>query len=113
VAIAALALLGVRVHTADAGCDLIPQSQPIFRGSLGSLDRPFAAPGDFVELHVRQTLCDQASPGLPVSVDDVIVTLVFEPITGPKRVVVLTTQPCGNPTLLQSLATCDATPNVS
>ena len=41
---------------ARAGCDLIPQAQPIFRGSLGSLDRPFASPGDFVELHVRPTI---------------------------------------------------------
>lgn len=109
----AIALVGIRPDTARSGCDLIPQAQPIFRGSLGSLDRPFAGPGDFVELHVRPTICDQASPGLPVSVDDVVVTLLFEPINGPKRAVVLTTQSCANATLVQSMATCDAAPNVS
>src|SRR6266404_433746 len=49
---------------AHAGCNLLPQAQPIFRGALGTLDRPFAGPGDFVELHVRPTICDRTSPGL-------------------------------------------------
>jgi hypothetical protein len=107
-----LALVAVRPDVAGAGCDLIPQSQPIFRGTLGTLDRPFAGPGDFVELHVRPTICDQASPGLPPSVDDLVVTLVFQPISGPKRVVVLTTQSCGDAGLAAELGACDASPGV-
>ncbi len=106
-------LLACGSGTVHAGCDLIPQAQPIFRGSLGTVDRPFAGPGDFVELHVRPQICDQASPGLPASVDDVVVTLLFQPISGPRRVVVLTTQSCADVGLVQELATCDATPNVS
>ncbi len=98
---------------ARSGCDLIPQSQPIFRGALGTLDRPFAGPGDFVELHVRPLICDQTSPGLPPSVDDLVVTLVFEPLSGPKRAVVLTTQSCADTTVAAKLGACDATPGVS
>ena len=108
--VASIALAPRVLH---AGCDLIPQAQPIFRGALGSLDRPFAGPGDFVELHVRPTICDQASPGLPASVDDLVVTLLFEPISGPKRVVVLTTQACDAADVAQQLATCDGTPGVT
>ena len=103
----------VAPDSARAGCDLIPQAQPIFRGALGTLDRPFAGPGDFVEVHVRPPVCDQASPGLPQSVDDLVVTLVFEPIAGPKRVVVLTTTACDDAALTQQLATCDQAASVA
>ncbi len=109
----AFGLMLVRPGDARAGCDLIPQAQPIFRGSLGALDRPFAGPGDFVELHVRNHLCDQSSPGLPTSVDELVVTLLFEPLTGPRRAVVLTTGSCADVTLAQALATCGAVPGVS
>jgi Tol biopolymer transport system component len=109
----AIGLVVVRPIGAWAGCDLIPQAQPIFRGTLGTLDRPFAGPGDFVELHVRPTVCDQASPGLPASVDDLVVTLLFEPTGGPRRAIVLTTQSCADTDLGQQLATCEATPNMT
>jgi Tol biopolymer transport system component len=110
----ALGLVALRPVVAKAGCDLIPQAQPIFRGTLGTLDRPFAGPGDFVELHVRPTICDQASPGLPASVDDLVVTLLFEPNGGgPQRAIVLTTQSCADTDLQQQLATCEQTPNMT
>ncbi len=116
-ALCALALavgaIALRPAVARAGCDLIPQAQPIFRGALGTLDRPFAGPGDFVEVHVRPPICDQASAGLPASVDDVVVTLLFEPLSGPRRAVVLTTQSCADVGLGQQLAACDATPGVA
>jgi len=60
---------------ARAACNLIPQAQTLFRGALGSTDRPFAAPGDFVELDVRQTLCDVASADFGALADDHVVTL--------------------------------------
>ena len=109
----AIGLVVVRPIGAWAGCDLIPQAQPIFRGTLGTLDRPFAGPGDFVELHVRPTVCDQASPGLPASVDDLVVTLLFEPTGGPRRAIVLTTQSCADVDLGQQLAACQATPGMT
>src|SRR5690606_19081928 len=109
----ALGLLALRPIAVHAGCDLIPQAQPIFRGALGTLDRPFAGPGDFVEVHVRPTICDTASPGLPTSVDDVDVTLLFEPPGGPRRAVVLTTASCADADFGARLAACQATPNMS
>jgi hypothetical protein len=39
-----------------------PQAQPAFRGALGTLDRPYAAPGDFIDVNVRQALCDGPRP---------------------------------------------------
>jgi len=59
---ALVVLFGARaVH---AGCNLIPQAEPAFRGALGTVDRPYATPGDFIDVNVRQALCDQASPGV-------------------------------------------------
>ncbi len=109
VALVALAHPG-RAH---AGCDLIPQSQPVFRGALGTLDRPFARPGDFVELHVRPTICDAASPGLGADPSALAVTLLFTPAGGPKRAVVLTTRSCADAAVVQKLETCAATPAMS
>lgn len=113
VLVAVLALAVLRSPAAHAGCDLIPQAQPIFRGALGSLDRPYAGPGDFVELHVRPPICDGASPGLPADVDDLVVTLVFEPLAGPRRAVVLTTQPCDAAGFAAQLAACDAASGIA
>src|SRR5689334_6353988 len=50
---------------ARAACNLIPRASTTFRSALGSTNRPFAAPGEFVELKLRpaQGLCDGASPG--------------------------------------------------
>ena len=98
---------------ARAGCNLIPQAQPVFRGTLGTLDRPFAGPGDFVELHVRPGVCDGASPGLGTDPSALVVTLLFTPAGGPKRAVVLTTQSCSDVALTAQLATCAATPGMS
>jgi hypothetical protein len=70
------------------------------------LDRSaFAAPGDFVQLDVRETLCDATSAGFTAVLDDHVVMLVFSPLAnGPRRAVVLTTSPCAG--LTSELATC-------
>ncbi len=96
-----------RVH---AGCNLIPQAQPAFRGALGTLDRPYAAPGDFVDVNVRQALCDGASSGVSFDPAHHEVTLVFNPEGGPRRVVVLTTSPCAS--LAARLDACEETSGV-
>ncbi len=109
----ALALLLAGRDDARAGCNLIAQAQPIFRGAVGTLDRPFAGPGDFVELHVRPTVCDGSSPGLGTDPTALVVTLLFTPTNGPKRAIVLTTQSCADVTLTPKLAACGATPGMS
>ena len=110
--VAALASLA-RPSGALAGCNLIPQAQPIFRGTLGTLDRPFAGPGDFVELHVRPTICDATSPGIGTDPNSLVVTLLFTPSGGPKRAVVLTTQSCTDAALVQKLGACASTPGMT
>jgi hypothetical protein len=109
--VAALAVMA-RPSATLAGCNLIPQSQPIFRGALGTLDRPFAGPGDFVELHVRPTICDRSSPGIGADPSNLVVTLLFTPSTGPRRAVVLTTQSCTDAALVQKLNACASTPGM-
>ncbi len=99
---------------AYAACNLIPQSQKTFRGVLGAADRPFAVPGDLVELSVRPAICDQASPGFAMSVDQQVVTLVFTPLNnGPRRVVVLTAADCSSATVQAKLNACGTTAGVS
>jgi len=43
-----VAIVGSAVvaHQASASCDVIPGTVKAFRGALGSLDRPYAIPGD-------------------------------------------------------------------
>jgi len=110
-----VALVGsVGSGRADAACNLIPQSQKTFRGTLGSANRPFAIPGDLVELSVRPAVCDAASPGFAADVADQVVTLVFEPRNnGPRRVVVLTSEDCSGVALQAKLATCGGTSGVT
>ena len=69
-----------------AGCNIFPSASQIFRGDLGSADRPFAGPDDIVELRLRPAICDAASPGF-VSTDaaDYVVTVVFTPPNGGPR----------------------------
>jgi len=76
---------------AEAGCNIIPPAVTTFRGSLGSLDRPFARPGDWVRVSLDAT-CGSSSPGFPASANDSVVTVVFTPPGGaPRRVVALAT----------------------
>lgn len=49
---------------AQADCDVIPQTSTVFRGALGSLDRPYAQPGDQLTLSVETAGCDPESAGL-------------------------------------------------
>ena len=79
-----------------AACNLIPSATQAFRGTLGATNKPFAAPGDFVEVSVRPGRCDAASPGLGALPADQDVTVVFTPpLNGPRRVAFLTADPAG------------------
>src|SRR5262245_32086774 len=58
-------LVGLLSSTsARAMCDVVPGATNVFRGATGSMDRPFAMPGDVVEVRVRPAVCDGESPGL-------------------------------------------------
>ena len=95
--LAAIVTPSFTVTSAHAACNLIPQAQIAFRGALGSVNRPFAAPGDFVELSVRTAVCDVGASGFSADPADHVVTLVYEPLAnGTRRAVVLTTEPCAN-----------------
>src|SRR5262249_39809967 len=112
--LAGLALLACQPRPASAACNLIPQTQKTFRGTLGATDRPFAVPGDLVELSVRPQICDAASTGFSPNAADHVVTLVFTPPnSGPRRVVVLTPDSCSSSANQAKLASCQATSGVA
>jgi Tol biopolymer transport system component len=96
---------------ARAACNLIPSAIQSFRGTLGTANKPFAAPGDFVEVHVDPARCDGTSGGLGVDADDQNVTIVFTPpLNGPRRVAFLTADPglCGGATAQAKRTACEA-----
>jgi hypothetical protein len=72
-----------------AACNIIPSASRAFRSSLGATNRPFAAPGDFVQVSVDPQGCDVASPGLLPDPLQEVVTIVFTPPFAPRRPVVL------------------------
>jgi hypothetical protein len=98
-AVLLLALAGLLpAPLAQAICDVIPHtSQQRHRGALGSADRPFASPGDWIELSASPT-CSHPQPAAFVDAngdgrlqDEYRVLLVYEPpvATAPRRAVVL------------------------
>jgi Tol biopolymer transport system component len=82
-----LALLGDG-RRVQAGCNLIPGTEETFNGVLGAANRPFAAPGERLDLSIRP--CDSASPGLTPNASDHVVTVIFTPPSGPRHAVALT-----------------------
>src|SRR5262245_30064776 len=85
----------ILVRMADAACNLIPSAAQTYRCTLGTTDRPYASPGEIVELRVRPAVCDGLSTGFSTTdPDDYDVTIVFTPPQGgPRNVVVLSTAP--------------------
>ncbi len=87
------------------GCNLIPGTEKTYGGALGATNRPYAAPGERLELQVRP--CDD-SPGFLLSGADHVVTLAFTPLAGgPKRIVALAAN-CGG----VDLSACSGAPGV-
>jgi hypothetical protein len=81
----ALSLLAGQAH---AACNLIPQTEKSFESVLGAVTRPFAAPGEPLELRLRP--CD-APANIDMSATSHLVTVIFTPTgSGPKNAVVLT-----------------------
>jgi Tol biopolymer transport system component len=71
----------------QAACNLIPTIAKNFQGDTGVTNRPYASPGERVEVTLRD--CDD-STGLGANADDHIVTVVFRPPSGPTNAVILT-----------------------
>ena len=71
---------------AHAGCNLIPGTAKTFNAALGATNRPFAAPGEALEVTLRD--CDPGTLADPIA--NHLVTVVFQPPSGPKNAVVLT-----------------------
>ncbi len=70
-----------------AGCNLIPGTAKTYNGALGVTNRPYAAPGEQLEVALRP--CDTASEGLRKKGADHVVTVVFTPPSGARNAVVL------------------------
>ncbi|MCW5893478.1 MAG: hypothetical protein KIT14_23430 [bacterium] len=105
-----LVVLLAAAHGAHAACNLIPSASKTFRGTLGDLNRPFAAPGDFVEIGVSPARCGGASPGFDADPSAHIVTVVFEPPAGGARhVAFVTTLDCAAPGIQAKRTACEAT----
>jgi cysteine-rich repeat protein len=89
-----------------AACNLIPQTVKTFNSTLGATNRPFAAPGESVEVRLRP--CDVGSAGIPAAAAANVVTVVFTPTNpsaAPHAVILTAAADCSaiNPLL----AACD------
>ena len=119
-ALLAITLASTIPDTARAACNLIPQTAKNFNSTLGYTDRPFASPGEAVEVTLRP--CDLGSPGIAAAAAANIVTIVFTPTnaSAPKRAVILTaagtcaainTAACASQLGMGGTASCVAGPN--
>ncbi|MFN8643566.1 MAG: hypothetical protein U0802_18595, partial [Candidatus Binatia bacterium] len=79
VVVALVAVAVGRGSRADAGCNLIPGTAKTFNAVLGATNRPFAAPGERIELRTRP--CDHADSldGITNTAAQHVVTVVFQP----------------------------------
>lgn len=77
-----------------AACDVIPQATTEFRGTRGSLDRPFAGAGDVVSVQVNPACTGSGMPGLEATASAHAVVVAFRPPapTAPGTVVVLSSR---------------------
>ena len=92
VAIILAALAGASARRADAACNLIPGTTKTFSGTLGTTNRPFAAPGETIEVAVRG--CDAISTGLLATAGDHVVSFVFTPPAPAKPSLVVLAADC-------------------
>ena len=83
-ALLVLALVGA--SRADAGCNLIPGVARSFDGARGALDRPFAGPGDFIDVRLRPA-CAEPAAGFGGAPGDFVVSVVFTPPGAPRHLV--------------------------
>jgi hypothetical protein len=87
--LAFLALAILVGREAGAACNLIPEPNQTFRSAIGSVSRPFAAPGDPVNVQVRPAP-DGCQPAPFDSTQHYVVAVVFAPPGGERNAVLLT-----------------------
>ncbi len=87
VALVGSALTGL-TRTTSASCNQIPGTVEVFRGAAGSANRPFAGPGDFLELRAG-TACHPAAGGFQAEAAAHVVSVVFTPQAGRASLVAL------------------------
>ena len=104
--LAAVVVLACAAGRADAGCNLIPGTAQTFNAALGASNRPYAAPGERLEVRTRP--CDTMSPGLTANAADHVVTVVFQSPVGVRHAVVLTADASCATNIDAKLAACDA-----
>lgn len=68
--------------SAHGACNVIPTALKTFRGAKGVTNRPFAKPGDWVEIALDSP-CHEETQLFPASPDDVVVSIAFVPPAGP------------------------------
>ncbi len=88
-----------------AGCNLIPGTVKTYGGALGATNRPYAAPGERLELQLRP--CDASVGFLPNGADHVVTLVFTAPGGGSRRVVALAAN-CG----AVDLSACSTAPGV-
>jgi len=86
---------------AGAACNIVPAAKVSFRGFAGSVDRPFAKPGDWIEVSLAGECA--RSPGFGGDPSDLVVLLVFAPNTGARNLRALAASP---PTIQPLLDAC-------
>ncbi len=106
VRVSVLAALLATPSIGSAVCNVIPGTERTFASNLGATNRPFAAPGEELEVAVRA--CDAGSAGFWASADDHVVSVIFAPPDGGARTVVALATKCSK----VDLAACEAQPNV-
>jgi hypothetical protein len=90
-----------------AACNVIPPAIQPFRGELGAVDRPFAAPGDWLELSKNGCY---SSAGFEGTADDFVVSVVFTPADQSQRtILVLSPDGCDGQPITTALDACRAT----
>jgi hypothetical protein len=106
VLVALLGAIASDPRPTHAACNLIPGTAKTFNGALGALNRPYAGPGERLEVRLRG--CDAGSPGFQPDGGDHVVTLIFAAPDGTRRVVALSDDCVGVDTM-----TCAGTAGVT
>src|SRR5262249_25318699 len=91
-------------HAVHGSCNVIPPAIQPFRSIAGAVDRPFAGPGDWVELSADG--CGRPT-GITDPPGELVVSVVFTPPgDGAPSVVILEPDDCTGPAATGRLASC-------